>query len=55
MIWEQNVPGVKPRLRMFEMVENGEEEAGLMPHGVTGEESVGSTPFQVTFVANFSL
>ncbi|ESQ53753.1 hypothetical protein EUTSA_v10025904mg [Eutrema salsugineum] len=43
----QNVPGVRPRLRMLEMVENGEEEAGLMPHGVTGEESVGSIPFQV--------
>ncbi|KAG7622785.1 Prolyl 4-hydroxylase alpha subunit [Arabidopsis suecica] len=43
----QNVPRVKPRLRMLEMVENGEEEAGSMPHGVTGEESIGSIPFQV--------
>ncbi|CAH8274418.1 unnamed protein product [Arabidopsis lyrata] len=43
----QNVPRVKPRLRMLEMVENGEEDTGSMPHGVTGEESVGSIPFQV--------
>ncbi|KFK30018.1 hypothetical protein AALP_AA7G207100 [Arabis alpina] len=43
----QNVPGVRPKLRMLEIVENGEEEAGLMPFGVTGEESVGSIPFQV--------
>ncbi|KAG2318655.1 hypothetical protein Bca4012_055148 [Brassica carinata] len=45
----QNVPGVRPRLRMLEMMENGEgqEEAYSMPHGVTGDESVGSIPFQV--------
>lgn len=43
----QNVPRVKPRLRMLDMVENGEEEASSMPHGVTGEESIGSIPFQV--------
>lgn len=47
----QNVPGVRPRLRMLEMVRNGEvdveEEASSMPHGVTGDESVGSIPFQV--------
>ncbi|CAH8391507.1 unnamed protein product [Eruca vesicaria subsp. sativa] len=30
------------------MVENGEgEEAGSMPHGVTGDESVGPIPFHV--------
>lgn len=53
---EQNVPGIRPRLRMLEMVKNGEEEAASMPHGVTGDESVGSIPFQVTlFVANFGL
>ncbi|KAJ4880717.1 putative prolyl 4-hydroxylase 9 [Raphanus sativus] len=43
----QNVPGVRPRLRMVEMVENGEGEGSSMPHGVTGDESVGSIPFQV--------
>lgn len=46
----QNVPGVKPRLRRLEMMENGgegEEEASSMPHGVTGDESVRSIPFQV--------
>ena len=36
---------------MLEMVKNGEveeeEEASSMPHGVTGDESVGSIPFQV--------
>lgn len=47
--WDQNVPRVKPRLRMLEMVESGEEDTGSMPHGVTGEESVGSIPFQVRF------
>lgn len=46
-VWDQNVPRVKPRLRMLEMVENGEEEFGSMPHGVTGEESIGSIPYQV--------
>lgn len=40
----QNVPGVRPRLRM---VENGGGEGSSMPHGVTGDESVGSIPFQV--------
>lgn len=42
--------GVRPRLRMLEMMKNGEveeEEASSMPHGVTGDESVGSIPFQV--------
>lgn len=39
------MPGViRPRLRMLEMVEN---ESGSMPHGVTGDESIGSIPFQV--------
>lgn len=49
ILGKQNVPGVRPRLRMLEIVENGEDETGLMPHGVTGEESVGSIPFQVIF------
>ncbi|KAJ4883065.1 putative prolyl 4-hydroxylase 9 [Raphanus sativus] len=43
----QNVPGVRPRLRMVEMVENGGGEGSSMPHGVSGDESVGSIPFQV--------
>lgn len=38
------MPGVRPRLRM---VENGGGEGSSMPHGVTGDESVGSIPFQV--------
>ncbi|CAN8276210.1 unnamed protein product [Cochlearia groenlandica] len=47
----ENVPGVKPRLRKLEIVEEeeegGEGESGSMPHGFTGEESLVSIPFQV--------
>jgi len=40
----QDVPVTRPRLRMLEVAEGDHD---TMPHGVTGEASVESIPFQV--------
>lgn len=40
----QDVPVTRPRLRMLEVAEGDHD---TMPHGVTGEASAESIPFQV--------
>ncbi|KDP44469.1 hypothetical protein JCGZ_16302 [Jatropha curcas] len=44
-LFSQDVPIIRPRLRMLEVAE--EQEIDGMPHGATGESSVESIPFQV--------
>ncbi|MBA0641004.1 hypothetical protein Goshw_012746 [Gossypium schwendimanii] len=48
--FSQDVPIIKPRLRKLEVVHvEGDKYRDLMPVGETGESSIDSIPFQVTF------